>query len=790
MSLFHIAVDGDSLPASKIIQIQIINKIRRGNFMLCNKKVGPAFGKGYVLVSLALIFPSTFAHAEKEGSALILEEIVVSAQKREQSLQDVPIAVTAISSKDIEAFGIVNSSGIVRVTPSLTITEGNKKTNSAFSIRGIGTNVFSVGVEQAVATIIDDVPVISQGQSITNLVDIERIEVLRGPQSTLFGKSASAGVISVITKKPAEEFEGNVEYSWTDESENRVVAAISGPIGDSFGYRLSGHWYDHDGWGKNITTGQPETPNFGDGSGFRGKFRWDVSDSISATLGVYQNEEETDCCAFTWRTLDNNSARLLGGTPFAIGEPFADGITPSDENTTIRRDTPAIQETDSDGVNLRVSLDVNDFTLLSISTYDSWEFSADEDVDFGDLINVPPLLGADGWSASAKNELEFYSQEIRLLSPQNESYDYLVGMYYSKQEIDRTFTRNLPIAPANLAAETSSETIALFGQLNWHFSDRATAGFGLRVFEEEVAGGVGTIGAPITINGSEDDSDVVGNLSLQYRLSDDVMIYGSYAKGYKGRAFDVAGDIANFDPEEPVQPEHSDALELGVKSTMWGGRMQLNTTAFYTEYKDFQAQGIDNSSATSQFILDNAGELKTQGIELESVVVLSEQLTLSANAAYIDAEINDYSGAQCYQGQTVSLGCVGGTQTINGGTLPNAPEWKYSLLLDYNHDLDDAPFGLFANIAYTWQDGVRFGIDQNPLTVQGSYGITNLRVGIRDDSDRYEITVFANNLFDEFYAGDVIDFGVLYAASPGSELVHIVPRNHQRYLGIKGKLNF
>jgi iron complex outermembrane receptor protein len=742
---------------------------------------------------LALAVGLILSQAALAQEKLMLEEVMVTAQKREQNLQDVPVAVTAISSKAIEQLGILTTTDLVRITPSMTYEQSNNKTNSGFRIRGVGTDVHGIGVEQAVAMIVDDVALLAQGQAIGNLLDIERIEVLRGPQSTLFGKAASAGVINIITKSPSDEFEGTVEGTWTDESETRLLGAISGPMSDSLGYRLSGFWYDHDGWGENLTDGQPSKHSFEDGYGFRGKLQWDLSDTVTAMLGAHYSEENADCCARIFREYDNENGRILGLFP----EPIADGIKPDDENATIRRDTPSNSETESNGVNLRLSFDIGEFNLLSISAYDKWEYSNDEDVDLSDTDVQSILTGgavSGGWYSNSSRDLEFMSQEFRLVSPSYDSYDYLIGFYYSDSQTDRVFFRDMPIAPSDWAGSSGTKNTALFGQLNWHFTDKTTVSLGLRAFEEKIDADVQDfLSGGTKTSGKDSDSDVVGKLSLQHAFTDDVMAFVSYTEGYKGQAFDVKGDFSEYNAENPVAPEYSDAYELGLKSTLWDDRMQLNATAFYTVYDNFQVQSTGyDEDGIAFFTLNNVGEMKTQGLELETVTLLSEAFTLVLNAAYIDAEVNDYIGADCFEGQTPEQGCdpVSDTQDIDGGTLPNTPEWKYSIVLDYDQTIESLPFDVFANASYTWQDEVRYGIDQNPLTTQDSYGITNLRAGIRDSAGRYELTAFVNNLFDESYVGGMGDARFLYGGTSDPALLHTIPRNSQQYWGLKAKYSF
>ncbi len=778
----------------------------------------------FALAIASIAFATQQAVAQQP---LQIEEVIVTAQKRAENVQDIPVSVSAIGAGSIEQAGIQSSSDVVRVSPSLTITEGNKKTASSFSIRGIGTNSFSIGVEQAVAMVVDDVAMIQQGQSLANLVDIERIEVLRGPQSTLFGKASSAGAISVTTKDPAEEFEGSIEFSYTDESEERVLAALSGPISHTLAYRVSGYWNDNEGWGRNLSTGS--NTNASDSYGFRGKLRWDISDTVSATLIALVGEEDNACCIRTFREVGANAA-LFGGL---VRLPFATGITPSDDNTAARNDISNDAKTESEGVSLRLSFDIGEFSLLSISAYDTWDFVSESEADQSDLDIIgfaratlqrlppgtpPPVLGAyralaflsdpsasGGYKGETSREIEFMSQEFRLVSPLYDNFDYLVGLYYSDTQIDASSFRDLPLAPQNFVSGAGIEQMALFGQLNRHFTDRTTASFGLRWFQEDITGEVTNFLSPMptTVAGGDSDSGIVGKVSLSHFLTDDTMGFVSFTRGYKGQAFDLDADFDAFGAANPVEPEDSNAYELGIKSTLWHSRLQLNVTAFATTYENYQVRSSSiGASGEPIFALVNAGELETQGIELETSALLSETLTLNLNAAYIDAEVNDFVGAPCYASQPQSdtfgedcyvvnpnapLASQERAQDIDGGTLPNTPEWKYTVALNYDQPLNNMPFDFFANFAYVWQDETRFEVDQNPLLIQDGFGIANLRLGIRDKDERYQVTAFANNLFDEVYAGDLIDASLLFR---DTAVLHMLPRNSQRYLGLKARFNF
>lgn len=735
-------------------------------------------------VAIMLLPTSTFAQER------MLEEVIVTAQKREESIQDVPLAVSAISASAIEQAGIISTTDLTKLVPSLTAIGGQNKQNSSFSIRGLGTNVYSIGVETSVAVVIDDVSTVQTGQALANLVDIERIEVLRGPQSTLFGKSASAGLINVTTKPPSEELEGFLEAAATDDDEQRVTGSVSGPITDTMAYRLTGYWSDLDGYLDNLTYADDlnETKSWGG----RGKFRWDISDLVQMDVTAYYGKDDSDCCGATWLELDPE-ARIFGIVP----EPLAPGIKASDENRKIRTDDRPDSDTENAGGSVRFNIAFGEFTLNSITAYDNWQYNNTQDVDLSNVDAVGFLTGGafhGGFKSTSDIETDFFSQEFRLVSPAYDSYDYLLGLYYADANTDRTFLRNvgLPILPSSWDATAETESIAAFGQLNWHFTPDTTLSAGLRWNEEEIS--IDYVNRLATSDGrannSDTDSDVLGNLALQHTLQENVMLYARYAKGYKGQAYNVVTGFTQEDADNPVSPETSDSYELGLKSTVWDQRLQLNGTVFYTEYQDFQAQNtVITEDGTFVNKLRNVGKVQTQGVELEGVALLGENLTLSFGAAYIDTEIKSFDGAPCYPGQTESTGCVGATQDLDGESLPNAPEWKYNLLGDYHLELASMPFYGFINVSYVWQDEVNFDIKRNPLTVQDSYGVASASIGINEKaSDLYRVTLFVNNLTDESYSSGIQDVRQLFGNK--TALAQILPRSSQRYYGVRVKYSF
>ena len=723
-----------------------------------------------------------------QADDFMIEEVLVTAQKRVESAQEIPVSVTAIGADMIADLGIQSTQDLVKVAPSLTVREANTSQNSSFSIRGIGTSTYGIGVEQGVAVLVDEVAQVQPGQTMAGLMDIQQVEVLRGPQNTLYGKSASAGLISITTKGPSDELEGYVQFTATDDDETKVAASISGPLSDTVGYRLSAQWGDRDGYINNLTPGSKDK-NGSEDTNVRGKLRWDISDIATADFTAYYMKTETNCCARVWTDLDPD-AKVFGFLPGKIAE----GITPGDDNLDFRGEDGPQNDATTTGGSVRFNIALGEFDLTSITAVDSWEFNTSQDVDFSDNDVLQYLSGgtehgglySDGWF-----ETEFFSQEIRLASPAYDNYDYIVGLYYSDSETQRTFFRNISLSPADYWGKAGSENLGLFGQLNLQFSDVTSASAGVRYISEEVSAGYVNNSNPSQglLSGKDRDEVVVGKLALQHFFGEDMMAFASYSRGYKGQAYDVGLSFTEEKANSPIAPETSNSYEVGLKSTLWNQRLQLNVAAFLTSYENYQVQRVEfNDAGTLDVNLDNVGELETTGVELESIALLSENTTLTFNAAFVDAVINDYVGAACWVGQTEEQGCTSGIQEIDGGRLPYAPEWKYTAILDYQLPLKSLPFDAFANILYSWQDDTNYSLTQHPELTQDSYGVANMRIGLNDKADRYSVTLFVNNLFDKGYATSKLDLAKIYGGA--TAMAQVTPRNTQRYVGLQARFNF
>ncbi len=722
--------------------------------------------------------PATAQDAPEQDRAAS-NTIVVTAQKREQDILEVPVAVSAFSNEALAAANVTEFSDITRISPSLTINGAANNNESTIALRGIGTFSFSTSVEPSVSVVVDDVAVVQQGQAFANLSDIARIEVLRGPQGTLFGKNASAGVINIVTQGPTDYFTGFAEATVTDDEEYRVNAMLSGPLSDTIGFRLNGYYVDREGFIDNLETGNKL--NGEEGFGIRGKIAAEF-DIVEITLIADYNERDVLGNAATFLQLPPGS--LFFGSAFDTT-----GITAGPDNNVVRQSDDPVGDSDQTTLIGKVDVDLDFATLSSVSSYQEWNLFFGQDVDGTDL---PSIFQSGPYAA------EQFTQELRLTSPSRLGFEYLVGLYFADAQTDRAFQRG-PIAVANWDSTASTKSYAAFTQLSYDLGSETTITAGARLNREEI--GVRfeerNLATPVTFTGNASDTAFTGRLSLQHFVTDEVMAFASFATGYKGQAYDVSSGFNQARADNPVGEETSNSYELGLKGRMWDNRLSFSLTGFWTDYDDFQAQSAVVDGATQQVIvaLNNVGKLRTRGVEFEGSVEPAEGFALFGSAAYTDATIRSFDGAQCFAGQTAAQGCVfdpvlnRNTQDLAGSSLANSPEFKFTVGSSYETPVDALAANFFANVNYNWQSEVTFDLFGNPTTEQGSYGIANLNLGLRsEDEDSWQVTFFVNNLFDEAYAAGITDNRNFFGGN--AVLSQQLARNFTRYGGVRVRLGF
>ncbi len=764
--------------------------------------------RNFALTAIAAAIVAPQATAQEEG---FLEEIIVTAQKREQSVQDVPIAVTVLDSEKINNAHAVGFEGLQQLVPSVSFRKGNTNRNSAVVVRGIGTISFSTAAEPSVSTVVDGVVLGRSGQAFTDLYDLERLEVLRGPQGTLFGKNASAGVVNMTTKRPSDQLEASVDFSAFEDDEFRLKGRVSGPISDKARASITAFHGRFDGYITNTFNG--DTIQGYDRQGVRGMLEWDATDDVSFLFIAEDYSADDDCCA-DLSLLPNGRDPNSPANPNSNG--VVNGVADLDLNQRlVDHDLTTRTLDDSTSFSMQIDAAIEDMTLTSITAWREWDNTEIREGDFtstaGDFGRPVDFrntffqlhdIGEQSW--------EQFSQEIRLASPTGNALTWQAGLFYWNLKSDRRFRRdascqvhpnNAGILAANpeltcldsdiVAAtanfDTEFDNFSIFGEGSYALSDNVDVIFGLRYTDDEVSfnhrrinddpfgrRGVGVRGAGNNsdFTGNTDESDTSGKLGFTWDVSDSSMLYGTYSQGYKGPAFNVFYNqaVANT---LPISSESSEQIEIGYKLTT--GNLFANFAVFTTDIEDLQANNIDTSLGTATTTLTNAGDISTEGFEVDFIWQPSENFQLSGGLASITAEIDRFN---CPVGVPASA-CT----DRSGLDVPFSPDLKYSL--NANYLMEFSNFNMILDASFVHMDEQVASLPSNngntsPVALLPEYDIVNASVGFSFNEDRYRVTLIGKNLGDESYVTTFSGDGFRYQ----------IPRDAERYFGVSFRANF
>jgi len=783
-----------------------------------------------------LVTPAFAQEAASEAGEIT--EVVVTAQKRAERLQDVPVAVTAVSGDALQARQINDTNNLVQAVPSLTMQQGNNPTNTSFRIRGIGTSLFGQGVESSVSVVLDGVVTGRGSQSFADLADIERVEILRGPQGTLFGKNATAGVISVVTARPAFEFGGKASATVAEDGEYRVSGTVTGPLGETLAGRLSAYYNDVRGHVRQLSPVGGWVNGY-ESWGVRGKLEWRPTGDLTVLAAADYRENDADCCV---------PVSISANTPALLR--LLSPVVPSAKNRAVSNNGAGFAYAQQATYSIQADYDLGWGTVTAITALQKYKQNANNEVD--NIYNpVPVYVGATNANNYSKFDvngglvhLEQFSQEVRLASPGGQRLTYVVGAYYSWLEVDRPFVRRRAYCPAGTAAQvgqpcpvTRWESLgaysllqsthqALFGQAEYEVVDKLKLLTGLRVQRERVSaegfrygplfpGDALFSGQPSANAGTNAaDTAITGKVGLQYEFSRNAQAYGSYTRGYKGLGIgtEVASDFAN---QQPIRPEHVDAWEVGFKGQTPDRRATVAVALFLAKYKDLQVQAnrSDPTTGTIRFEQTNAGTSETKGIEIEGSFNPTEAFSINAAVTYAKATIDidglncplqfqaaapiiALNGARpigvCYRPTTLvnNAPVVGApTQDVRGGDLPATPRWRASLSPTYRMEVGEN-WGVVAAVNIAYQSKLNFALEQDPLTVQKGYTLVDASVAVHTLDQKYRLTLFVKNLFDKNFYTSIGHNGLLSSTTNATDLQAFISKNSDRYFGASFDVRF
>lgn len=758
-------------------------------------------GAAICALAFATATPAFAQDADTEDSG----DIIVTANRVEQNLQDVPIAVSAVSGDDLVNAGANSLENIGDLVPSVTFRKGTTSANSAIVMRGVGTISFSVAAEPSVSTVVDGIVLSRSGQSFIDLVDIDRLEVLRGPQGTLFGKNASAGLVNIISRGGTDTFEMEASAEYFEGDEMRLRSSLSGPISGNLTGRLTGFYGTFDGNIRNINPAVNSDVNGYEHYGVRAILDLDAGPASLRFIADYFKAND-DCCAEV--TGVSRGAALDGLLGFTVGL--------GEEQRTVNHNQVTRTIDRQWSVTLSGELEVSDSHTLSLITgFRNWRNRELREGDF-----LPRAVTAAGeLHDNGLVTTQQMSAELRLASDASQPFFYQVGAFVWHSQNRQRFRREnitcttttlpalpggaLPCDTANTVAtlfptaqsfsDVNSTNVALFGQATLRLSEMFSLTAGLRWTQDDLsfthirapgfnritgapATGPGVIGAPagglITSNppgngsnvstGQSVNDNISGRASVQFEPSDDLMLYASYTRGYKGPAFNVFFNHTAPNNAVPIDEEISDSYEVGLRSQLFDRRLTFNATLFRATYDGFQANNfilVGNPPVTISN-LTNAGQVRTQGFEVDASARLFEGFSLRASVAYADAFVRQFNPNPL----------TNAPSALNGTRLPLAPEWSWNAGADYEADL--GALRLYVSSSYNFTDD-QFADLGNAGPIE-SYGIWNGSIGFSDANDRFRVTLIGRNLGDNNY--------VLLNTNNGQRL-HI-PRDADRYFGV------
>ncbi|HEU0311596.1 MAG TPA: TonB-dependent receptor [Sphingomicrobium sp.] len=756
-------------------------------------------------------------------------EIVVVAQKRSENVQDVPISIAAFSGDTLEANNVVNLEGLTKVTPNLSVAKGAQTSYVRLAIRGIGA-ASNTTVEPSVAVFLDGAYVPRVGAVISSLLDMESVEVLRGPQGTLFGRNASVGAVSFHTARPKYgDFSGEVTGEIGNGDRYKVTGFVNVPVGENAAFRFAGSQQWFNGYWHNELDGKQVGGT--DDTILRGSFRGEagpVEWVFRADYAKLQGDGATNI------DFDRSSVSDAQWNFFSafLGAPDTD-LGDRRMNQFLTADVDDEQW----GVNSTLSWDVGGgSTIRLINNYRDWE---NEQLD-GDVIFTPtPILSRTGTfdSKSQNHELQFISPTEQWLDGR---LDLVAGLYYFHEKykqgenlhINAQFCNKLvpnaqvPNAPPgvtfrmvcnaqltaaggtlqNATVQEVHQTVdsyAAYAQANIHLNDQFSATIGGRFSKDKKEGSYDQFTNPFlaTVRADEhltlpdvDDSKFTYRLGLNYEPNEDILIFGSYSTGYKSAGYNSGAGAPSlttvggvFVPERRVfDRETTGNWELGAKTSWWDRKLTLNLTFYRMNISGFQDRAFDGTS----FTVRNAGNLRHQGFELDGVVKPLRNLSLFANVAYLDSEFTDYSNA-------ANLPGLPGTQDLEGEPATFAPEWSGRVGFDWNGDFGSGgmTYALTSNLSFVSKQFGGLVNDANPQTIIDGYALLGARATLNGPGDRWSVSLFGNNLLDKQYeAGNLYQFlgaslGLNNGVFPGSTAVRRLHADPRTY-GVSGTFRF
>ena len=722
---------------------------------------------------------SALAQGETDDKQVGIEEVVVTAQRRAESLQSVPIAISAYSEEELRTRRIDSLGGLADRTPGFAIGQFFP-TQPQIYIRGIGSNDDGPAADPSTVVFIDEVYVGRAAGWTANLFDLQRVEVLRGPQGTLYGKNVVGGAINLITRKPDENFRAQLSASAGNLNSREYQGVLSGPIAGNLYGKVSFNDMSRDGYLESkvglfpeafpsrdpLSLGQFEQLNKNN-TGLRAGLRWLPTEELEINLGVDSASLDENAPGF-FRQGTADAQMISGLLPQYAGDPRIN-----------LQDRPAQTTNETTGFNLRVDYELGWSTFTSISSYRESETlntdccSANNEEEARLLASSPtaPVFGQVllGTGNVTREDADQLSQEFRLTSTGSGPLEWVAGLYYLEENTDRIesfdygigfsdgfggFDTFVPPTTGITTQFGQTESIAVFGQASWNVTEKLRLTAGARWTEDTKklrsigqAGGF-LVSENFDVQVDESWDEVTPKYVVDYQLTEEVFLYALASKGFKSGGFQ-GSPPSEFNATVPFQPEIAWLYEAGFKSEWFDRRARINLTGFYTDYTDLQVFQLlvpEGSPADAGVLVaQNAADAEVQGLELEVTLAPTRGLTLSASYSYLDATFSDFfppAGFNTPSG-------VDPNQRA-GNRLRNAPEHSGTLMAVYQMNLKDGK-GLMFQADWRYQDDAFQDPDNQAGAAIEAYDLLDARVAVTSSDAKWELALWAENLLDEDY---------------------------------------
>ncbi len=680
----------------------------------------------------------------------MLEEVIVTAERRVQSSQDVPLAVTTFSGDKIGPSGMSGISDVALQTPNLTVTEYNIAEPQLF-LRGVGSTSDSAGSDPTVSMFIDEVYIGRSGGSTSDLYDLDRIEVLRGPQGTLYGRNVTGGAISIYSKKPSEEFESKVGVTVGDYDLTVLRAYVNGPLSDNLAGKVTVSKSDRDGYAKNVTNGQ-DLDN-ADNFGARGQLMWSASDATEVLFSLDYSTDDTNGGCRDIINLDRNDQAAGGAFVDYIRQVVVDNNV--DDPRKCGQSIIQFAEKDVFGGSMKVDHDFGDVQLTSITAYREAEYEWLQEL--AGLDSPPMTLSVRDNESEQSDQI---SQEFRLSSSVNDSLFWVAGLYGIRETVDRTAL--VPIrfgGPFNTGVfldrswgqQAENTSYAIFGQLTWSINDSVDLTAGGRQTWDTKAMDQRYNSDPTTVEydlkGLEEDwSEFTPRVSLDWKISDAHMVYFTYSEGYKSGVF-LSQSTAEVGASSTLDPEHATNYEIGAKTEWLDSRLRFNITYFDLEITDLQLFRLEDFT----LVTENAS-IESSGVEIDFVAAVTESLTLSGMYSYLDAEF------------------VGGE--FDGNRVARSPENKYSFTALYQVQMGDGS-ALDFSVTGAYSDELYMEPTNTDISLTDDYLTWDASGRFTSADGNWDLELWGKNLSDELILAHSID-----ASVGGTVALYTPPRTY------------